>query len=73
MPRPKDRNDRLMDYNDEPLMEEERLVAIRYSGTLAGWDDPELDIYEEYREKRGMERGSVPYDPFNPRARRRLP
>jgi hypothetical protein len=62
-----------MIYNDEPLTEEERLAAIRCAGTLAGWDDPELDVYEEYREKRGTGDDSAPYDPFNCRARKRLP
>jgi hypothetical protein len=39
-------------YNDGPLTEEERLAAIRHAGQRAGWDDPELDVYEEYRKKK---------------------
>ncbi len=42
---------RSMVYNDAPLSEEERIAAIRHAGTRAGWDDPDLDVYEEYRKK----------------------
>jgi hypothetical protein len=42
---------RSMVYNDGPLSEEENLAAIRYAGQRAGWDDPDLDVYEEYRKK----------------------
>jgi hypothetical protein len=38
-------------YDDSPLSEEERLFAIREAGKRAGWDDSELDVYEQYREK----------------------
>ncbi len=38
-------------YNDGPLSEAERLAAIQYAGQKAGWDDPELDVYEEYRKR----------------------
>ena len=31
------------------LSEEERLALIRAAGARANWDDPELDVYEEYR------------------------
>jgi hypothetical protein len=37
--------------NDGPLSEDERLAAIRFAGERAGWNDPELDVYEEYRTK----------------------
>lgn len=36
--------------DDSPLTEEEKLWAIREAGKRAGWDDPELDVYEEYRQ-----------------------
>ena len=39
-------------YNDGPLTQEERLAAILHAGQRAGWDDPELDVYEEYRKKK---------------------
>jgi hypothetical protein len=42
---------RTMEYDDGPLTEQERLAAIRRAGTLAGWNDPKLDFYEEYRRK----------------------
>jgi hypothetical protein len=39
------------EYNDEPLTDDEKLAALRHAGERAGWDDPELDVYEEYRER----------------------
>lgn len=38
-------------YNDAPLSPEERLAAIRYAGERADWNDPELDVYEQYRKQ----------------------
>lgn len=38
-------------YDDSPLRDDERLAAIKSAGERAGWDDPELDVYEEYRRK----------------------
>jgi hypothetical protein len=38
-------------YEDGPLSEAERLAAIRHAGQRAGWDDPELDVYEQYRKR----------------------
>ena len=40
-----------MIYHDDPLSPEEKLAAIRHAGERAGWDDPELDVYEQYRKK----------------------
>jgi hypothetical protein len=37
--------------DDGQLTEEERLALIRAAGARADWDDPELDVYEEYRKK----------------------
>jgi hypothetical protein len=38
-------------YIDEPMTPEERLAAIHNAGARAGWNDPSLDVYEEYRRK----------------------
>lgn len=38
-------------YHDGPLSDEEKLAAIRHAGERAGWDDPELDVYEQYRKQ----------------------
>jgi hypothetical protein len=37
-------------YDDSPLTPEERLALIQQAGNRAGWDDPELDVYEQYRQ-----------------------
>lgn len=37
-------------YDDSPLSDEERLLLIQQAGQRAGWDDPELDVYEQYRQ-----------------------
>jgi hypothetical protein len=37
--------------DDGPLSTEEKLAAIRAAGLRAGWDDPALDVYEQYRTK----------------------
>jgi hypothetical protein len=37
-------------YDDSPLTQEERLALIQQAGQRAGWDDPELDVYEQYRQ-----------------------
>ena len=36
-------------YDDRPLTEKERDFLLRQFGRRAGWDDPELDVYEEFR------------------------
>ena len=35
--------------DDRPLTQEEKLAAIEAAGLRAGWDDPALDVYEQYR------------------------
>jgi hypothetical protein len=35
--------------DDRPLSQEEKLAAIKAAGLRAGWDDPALDVYEQYR------------------------
>jgi len=35
--------------DDRPLTPEEKLAAIKAAGLRANWDDPELDLYEQYR------------------------
>ena len=35
--------------DDGPLTQEEKLAAIQAAGLRAGWDDPALDVYEQYR------------------------
>lgn len=36
-------------YEDAPLNEAQRLAAIHAAGARADWDDPELDVYEQFR------------------------
>ena len=36
---------------DGPLTQEEKVAAIQAAGLRAGWDDPTLDVYEQYRKK----------------------
>jgi hypothetical protein len=36
-------------FDDGPLSPEEKLAAIRAAGLRANWDDPALDVYEQYR------------------------
>jgi hypothetical protein len=36
-------------YDDSLPNEAERLAAIRCAGERAGWNDSDLDVYEEYR------------------------
>jgi len=40
---------RILGYDDRPWTEDERHALLQSLGKKAGWDDPELDIYEEYR------------------------
>lgn len=44
-----ERVERLL-YDDSPLSDQERQFLLREAGRRAGWDDPELDVYEQYRE-----------------------
>jgi hypothetical protein len=38
-------------FDDTRLSEDERLFIIREAGRRADWDDPELDVYEQYRKR----------------------
>jgi len=38
-------------YDDRPLTDNERDYLLRQFGQRAGWDDPALDVYEEFREQ----------------------
>lgn len=42
-----DRVKRLIEYDDSPLTVEEQIAALRHVGELAGWDDPEMDVYND--------------------------
>jgi len=42
-----DRVKRVIDYENDPLTDEEQLAALRHVGQLAGWDDPEMDVYND--------------------------
>ncbi|HEX7447080.1 MAG TPA: hypothetical protein VF306_06020 [Pirellulales bacterium] len=33
-------------FEDDPVTEPERLFQLRQFGQRAGWDDPEMDIYD---------------------------
>lgn len=35
--------------DDGPLTSEEKRAAIQAAGLRAGWEDPELYVYEQYR------------------------
>ena len=41
-----------LSYDDSELTNNERGYLLREFGARAGWDDPELDVYEEFRESR---------------------
>jgi len=36
-------------FEDDPITPAERRHLLAEFGKRAGWDDPELDVYEEYR------------------------
>lgn len=36
-------------FEDDPITPQERQQLLRDFGLRAGWDDPEMDVYEEYR------------------------
>jgi hypothetical protein len=42
---------RVLEYDDATWTPEEQAALLRSFGEKAGWDDPELDVYEEYRRK----------------------
>ena len=35
-------------YDDSPLTDEEKQQQLADSGKRAGWDDPEMDVYDAY-------------------------
>lgn len=39
-------------YEDGEWMPEEQLRLLAESGRRAGWDDPEMDVYDQYDENR---------------------
>ncbi|MGH7127813.1 MAG: hypothetical protein ACREJB_01985 [Planctomycetaceae bacterium] len=41
---------RVIEYDDRTWNEEEKRALLKAFGERAGWDDPELDVYEEYRQ-----------------------
>ena len=43
---------RPLDYNDSPLSEAEQVAALAHAGKLAGWDDPEMDVYNDLDPRR---------------------
>ena len=51
---PAERYDRLTHpgYEDGPLTADERLALVRHAGERAGWDDPEMDVYDELDPRR---------------------
>ena len=38
-------------FDDSPLTEDDRLRLLQEFGKRAGWEDPEMDVYEAYRKK----------------------
>jgi hypothetical protein len=45
---PAERYDRLVtDFDDDPLTDADRLHLIRHAGERAGWDDPEMHVYDQ--------------------------
>ena len=34
-------------FEDDPVTEQERLFHIQQFGKRAGWEDPEMDIYDD--------------------------
>ena len=35
-------------FGDSPLSREEQLALLAESGKRAGWDDPAMDVYDDY-------------------------
>jgi hypothetical protein len=36
-------------FDDNPLTQDDRMQLLQDFGTRAGWEDPEMDVYEVYR------------------------
>lgn len=41
-----------IEYDDGPLTAEEKRALLRHAGERAGWNDPEMDIYDELDPRR---------------------
>lgn len=39
-------------FEDDPVTERERLFQLRQFGERAGWDDPEMDVYDDLDPRR---------------------
>jgi hypothetical protein len=39
-------------FEEDPVTEQERLFHLQQFGKRAGWDDPEMDIYDELDPRR---------------------
>ena len=39
-------------YDDGPITQEERLALLIQAGLRAGWDDPEMDVYNDLDPRR---------------------
>jgi hypothetical protein len=39
-------------FEDDPVTEQERLFHLQQFGKRAGWDDPEMDVYDELDPRR---------------------
>jgi len=46
-------------YDDSPLTEEERSALLVELGLSIGWDDPEMDVYNELDPRRDNEGSSL--------------
>jgi hypothetical protein len=45
----RDQYDRLKPlFEEDPLSEQEQRALLRRAGERAGWDDPEMDVYDNY-------------------------
>ena len=50
-----DQYDRLRPlFEADPMTEQERLFLLQQAGKRAGWDDPEMDVYDNYDEHRSQ-------------------
>ncbi len=45
----------VMQYDDSPITEEEREALLVELGLSIGWDDPEMDVYNELDPRRDNE------------------
>ena len=43
------------EYDDSPITEKEREALLVQAGLRAGWDDPEMDVYNELDPRRNNE------------------